>query len=580
MTQTPGVGESNKVHQNVAELFWSAMEGKDEDRTPESVVRHALGSIRAFEEGKVQSPRTGNPMTLMELLAVLGMGEDLVYASPELARGETFDERSLVFTIGVLIFERLTDRHPFGSSDNPDRLARIRRCEMHSGVNYFPSVPKELRAILIRAMGPFPEERYTSLHPMKKDLARFVGEPHLVAEEEPSISKRPKFFDVPTVVAPPPDLAEVITEENEPPPDTTAIHFSVTDENKIPDEAGARPVSREQPARPSGPRPAVLQRHAPPPPPPPPEDGPVTMPLPSQTPATSSLADRPGSSGARPSRRDLFADAPELSAPHALPAAALRGAQEAPPAVLPIGPGARLGSRTAAGRYTPLIYSLIGAVVASMIFVLFQVLSKPRASSPASTAAAGAPGPAARVVQTPDARPPSKTASAPRPDAAALVAEAPRKAPDAGPRSKEPQAKETGEEGGDRPAPAGEGTKPPATAPASPAKPGKAGEPPEIAAGTAVGEAIRSCNPGDGGKKSFRVAVFMQPTGKVARAFADPKQGISTVQSDCIRRTLRGVQLDLTPPEGGFIEWRLRVFSDRVESRVVGPPALKKKLNP
>ena len=76
---------------------------------------------------------------------------------------EQLDERALVFSVGVLIFEKLTGRHPFGEVGNPERLARIRRGEMASGVNYFPIVPPGLRTVLVKAMGPFPEERWSSL---------------------------------------------------------------------------------------------------------------------------------------------------------------------------------------------------------------------------------------------------------------------------------------------------------------------------------------------------------------------------------------------------------------------------------
>ena len=78
------------------------------------------------------------------------------YASPEQARGESLDERSLVFSVGVLLFEELTGRHPFGAVDSPRRFARIQKCELGSGVQYFPQVPAQLRTVLMKAMGPVP----------------------------------------------------------------------------------------------------------------------------------------------------------------------------------------------------------------------------------------------------------------------------------------------------------------------------------------------------------------------------------------------------------------------------------------
>lgn len=191
---------------NITGLFWRAAEAESGERSPRDVVRHSLRCLEAFDAGKVVSPKTGKPVKLMELLADMGMEEDLVYASPELARGESFDERSLVFTLGVLIFERLTGRHPFGTSDTGAKVARIRRGEMGSGVNYFPQVPADLRSILMRAMGPFPEERFTTLAEMKEALRRFGGLAGLASVG------RPKFFDAPTQVAPP-SLLQNLTKE-------------------------------------------------------------------------------------------------------------------------------------------------------------------------------------------------------------------------------------------------------------------------------------------------------------------------------------------------------------------------------
>src|SRR5207248_2703600 len=93
---------------------------------------------------------------------------------PEQARGDLVDERSLVFSVGVLIFEELTGRHPFGSVAGGRRLARMQKCELGSGVQFFPSVPAQLRSVLMKAMGPFPEERYQSLRELRSHLARYL----------------------------------------------------------------------------------------------------------------------------------------------------------------------------------------------------------------------------------------------------------------------------------------------------------------------------------------------------------------------------------------------------------------------
>ena len=113
-------------------------------------------------------------MSFLQLLRQQEQAGDLSYASPEQARGESLDERSLVFSVGVLLFEELTGRHPFGAMASGRRFARIQKCELGSGVQFFPQVPSQLRNVLMKAMGPFPEERYRSLKELRDHLERFV----------------------------------------------------------------------------------------------------------------------------------------------------------------------------------------------------------------------------------------------------------------------------------------------------------------------------------------------------------------------------------------------------------------------
>jgi hypothetical protein len=156
------------------ELFWSAAaHSPAESGDPRAVVSHALYCLEAFDKGEVLNPKTRLPLTLMGVLASLGADENLLYASPEQARGEAVEESSLVFTVGVLVFERLTHHHPF-SSGNEVGLDILRRGEMGAAVNYFPSVPRELRAVLMKAMAAFPEQRYERVGELTAELNTFA----------------------------------------------------------------------------------------------------------------------------------------------------------------------------------------------------------------------------------------------------------------------------------------------------------------------------------------------------------------------------------------------------------------------
>src|SRR5436305_892160 len=120
----------------LAERFWSIARsvgpaGDDaESREPKAVVRHVLRILDALSSGQVGDGLSQSTLSFLQLLRLQEAAGDMSYASPEQARGETLDERSLVFSVGVLIFEELTGHHPFGAVPSPRRFARIQKCEM------------------------------------------------------------------------------------------------------------------------------------------------------------------------------------------------------------------------------------------------------------------------------------------------------------------------------------------------------------------------------------------------------------------------------------------------------------------
>ncbi|MBK8479631.1 MAG: hypothetical protein IPL40_00405 [Proteobacteria bacterium] len=160
---------------DLSQRFWAAAGAFPAGASPREVVRRACAALAALQAGGLgaggrSGAGLGGAPALLAELAEEGLGP---YAAPELVRGDAFDERALVFAVGVLVFERLTAHHPFGSTQDV-RVARLRRGELGSGVNYFPAVPGQLRTILLRAMGPFPEVRYERLAALQADLTRFA----------------------------------------------------------------------------------------------------------------------------------------------------------------------------------------------------------------------------------------------------------------------------------------------------------------------------------------------------------------------------------------------------------------------
>lgn len=100
------------------------------------------------------------------------------YMSPEQARGDRkkLDVRSDVFLIGAMLYEVLTHRPPYVSSDRNETLAL-------AAAGVFPSprkivgqtaVPFELDRIVMRAMAKAPEDRYPTITALKEDLVRFM----------------------------------------------------------------------------------------------------------------------------------------------------------------------------------------------------------------------------------------------------------------------------------------------------------------------------------------------------------------------------------------------------------------------
>jgi TolB-like protein/Tfp pilus assembly protein PilF len=99
-----------------------------------------------------------------------------VYMSPEQARSEDLDVRSDIFSFGVVLYEMATGKKPFSGTNVVTTLHAVMNQKPPSPLSVNPAIPKELEAIIGKAMEKDRAQRYQNAAEMKADLQRLKKE--------------------------------------------------------------------------------------------------------------------------------------------------------------------------------------------------------------------------------------------------------------------------------------------------------------------------------------------------------------------------------------------------------------------
>ena len=102
------------------------------------------------------------------------------YISPEQARGDITDEKSDIYSAGVLLYEMLTGKLPFQA----DSAVSVAIMQLQSNPKMpreqNPSIPQGLEQITMHAMEKEPVKRYKSAAEMLRDIEEFKRDPEMV----------------------------------------------------------------------------------------------------------------------------------------------------------------------------------------------------------------------------------------------------------------------------------------------------------------------------------------------------------------------------------------------------------------
>ncbi len=175
-----------------------------------------FGIARALDDSE-ELTRTG---------AVIGTA---TYFSPEQAQGLPADERSDVYSLGIVLYESLAGKPPF-TGESPVAVAYQHVSETAPSADQVnPDVPPEIAAIVAHAMAKDPENRYQTADEFRDDLLRYLGGSEPVAAAAAMAGAATAMIP-PPAPAPPPATVIPTTETFAAPADersSTSYWFAV-----------------------------------------------------------------------------------------------------------------------------------------------------------------------------------------------------------------------------------------------------------------------------------------------------------------------------------------------------------------
>ena len=115
------------------------------------------------------------------------------YMAPELISGRPLDQRTDLFSLGILLYQLATGRLPFFGRNPHEVLNRIADGDYPPAASLCPLVDRDLEDIIALSLASDPDERYQSVETFGQELAHYLDE----IEVEPTNAELARYFRAP-----------------------------------------------------------------------------------------------------------------------------------------------------------------------------------------------------------------------------------------------------------------------------------------------------------------------------------------------------------------------------------------------
>jgi len=164
------------------------------DLKPQNVMLDELGRVKLLDFSIAKLDEAPDEATWSGTRDGTTPGT-MAYMSPEQALAEPLDQRSDIFSFGVVLYEMLTGSQPFQGETVGARIRRLIFADPEPPGRLRAEVPRRLEVVVLRALAKKPELRYPDVETLASELRQCLprqpglpNQPSRRGEEPPAVS--------------------------------------------------------------------------------------------------------------------------------------------------------------------------------------------------------------------------------------------------------------------------------------------------------------------------------------------------------------------------------------------------------